>query len=72
MPMVVDYFEVTPGYRMEKRTAIAGRTLGEFDLHGRSGVLPIILRNGDKVMVSPQSDEMIIVGLDARLEKVRA
>ena len=78
--MVVDYFEVAPGYGMEKLTAIAfaGKTLRELDLRGRYGVTPIFLRRGDRVTVNPHhherleaGDELTIAGPDERLEKLR-
>ncbi len=80
MSMVVDYFEVAPGYGMEKLTTIAftGKTLQDLDLRGRYGVTPIFLRRGDKVTVNPHpherleaGDEPTIAGPDERLEKLR-
>ena len=80
MSMVVDYFEVAPGYGMEKLTTIAfaGKTLQDLDLRGRYGVTPIFLRRGDKVTVNPHpherleaGDELTIAGPDERLEKLR-
>lgn len=81
MSMVVDYFEVAPGYGMEKLTTIAfaGKTLQDLDLRGRYGVTPIFLRRGDKVTVNPHpqerleaGDELTVAGPDERLEKLRA
>lgn len=81
MSMVVDYFEVAPGYGLEKLTTIAfaGKTLRELDLRGRNGVIALLLRRGDRVMVNPHpeerleaGDELTVAGPDERLEKLRA
>lgn len=80
MPMVVDYFQVAPGYGLEKITTVtlAGRTLRELDLRGRYGVTPVFLRRGDKVTVNPhiderleEGDELTVAGPDDRLERLR-
>ncbi len=80
LSMVVDYFEVAPGYGMEKLTTIAfdGKTLEDLDLRGRYGVTPIFLRRGDRITVNPHlherleaGDELTIAGPDERLEKLR-
>lgn len=80
MAMVVDYFQVAPGYGIEKLSvdALAGKTLRDLDLRGRYGVTPLILRRGTKVIVNPhaderlqQHDELTIAGPDERLEKLR-
>ena len=81
MSMVLDYFQVAPGYGLEKLTTIAfaGKTLRELDLRGRYGVTPLFLTRGDRVTVNPHleerleaGDELIVAGPDERLEKLRA
>lgn len=80
MPMVVDYFQIAPGYGLEKITAVSlsGKTLRELDLRGRYGVTPVFLRRGDKVTVNPhteerlqEGDELTVAGPDEQLERLR-
>ncbi|MCY7418627.1 MAG: TrkA family potassium uptake protein [Chloroflexi bacterium] len=80
VPEVVDYLDVGPSFGIQKvRPPIRwiGRTLGDLDLPGRLKLTPIALRRGDDVTVNPgpghiveASDELILIGLDERLDRL--
>jgi len=74
---VIDYLDVAPGFGLVKvhpRGEHVGRTLGEIDFPGTMSLTPVALRRGNKVTVNPDrtervatGDELILIGLDARL-----
>ena len=78
VPQVVDYLDVGPRYGIQKLRppeAWVGRSLGQLDLPGRLKLTPIALRRGQDVTVNPQAvetiregDELIVIGLDEKLE----
>ena len=78
VPQVVDYLDVGPRYGIQKLhppEAWIGRSLGQLDLPGRLKLIPIALRRGKDVTVNPhevevikQGDELILIGLDEKLE----
>jgi trk system potassium uptake protein len=77
---VIDYIDVAPGFGIVKihpPTSFVGKTLRELDLANRFGLTPIGVRRGKEVTVNPHrddrieaSDELILIGLDARLEEL--
>jgi trk system potassium uptake protein TrkA len=81
IPAVVDYLDVAPRFGIAKvrpPNAFVGRSLGELDLPRTLGLTPIALCRDDRVTVSPgaaevvrATDELILIGLDERLERVR-
>jgi trk system potassium uptake protein TrkA len=78
VPQVVDYLDVGPRYGIQKLhppEAWIGRSLGQLDLPGRLKLVPIALRRDKDVTVNPhdvevirQGDELILIGLDEKLE----
>ncbi len=78
VPQVVDYLDVGPRYGIQKLhppEAWIGRSLGQLDLSGRLKLIPIALRRGKDVTVNPHDvevikagDELILIGLDEKLE----
>lgn len=74
---VIDYIDVAPGFGIVKirpPAAFVGKTLRDLDLANRFKLTPIGLRRGDDVTVNPHrddrieaTDELILMGLDARL-----
>jgi trk system potassium uptake protein len=81
VPNVIDYLDVAPGFGIEKLRApksFIGRTLGDLDLKGTLGLVPIAVRRGSEVFVNParderlgESDELILIGRDEKLERLR-
>jgi trk system potassium uptake protein TrkA len=81
VPNVIDYLDVAPGFGIEKIRApksYVGRTLGDVDLKGTLGLTPIALRRGSQVFVNPardervaEADELILIGRDDKLERIR-
>lgn len=81
VPNVIDYLDVAPGFGIEKVRApksFVGRTLGDLDLKGNLGLTPIALRRGAQVFVNPardervaEADELILIGRDEKLERLR-
>jgi trk system potassium uptake protein TrkA len=81
VPNVIDYLDVAPGFGIEKirpPKSFIGRALGDLDLKGTLGLTPIALRRGPQVFVNPardervaEGDELIIVGRDEKLERLR-
>jgi trk system potassium uptake protein len=77
---VIDYIDVAPGFgivKMHPPKAFVGKTLKELDLTNRFRLTPIALRRGNDVTVNPHrddtveaSDELILIGQDARLEEL--
>ena len=77
---VIDYIDVAPGFGIVKihpPQAFVGKTLRELDLANRFNLTPIALRRGSNVTVNPHrddtvqaSDELILIGQDARLEEL--
>jgi trk system potassium uptake protein len=77
---VVDYIDVAPGFGIVKirpPKSFVGKSLRELDLANRFNLTPIGIRRGDAVTVNPHrddriadSDELILMGLDARLEEL--
>lgn len=80
VPQVVDYLDVGPRYGVQKLRppeAWVGRSLGYLDLPGRFKLTPIALRRARDVTVNPhdveivrEGDELILIGLDERLERL--
>jgi trk system potassium uptake protein len=81
VPNVIDYLDVAPNFGIEKirpPKAFIGRSLGELDLKGRLGLTPIALRRGQQVFVNPardervaEGDELILIGRDEKLDRIR-
>jgi trk system potassium uptake protein TrkA len=78
--LVIDYIDVAPGFGIVKvhpPKSFVGKTLKELDLANRFRLTPIALRRGNEVTVNPHrddriaaTDELILIGLDARLEEL--
>ena len=78
IPHVLDYIDVAPRFGIMKvspPSSFVGKTLRELDIGGRMSLTPIALRRGSKVTVNPhqderitESDELILMGLDEKLE----
>lgn len=81
VPNVIDYLDVAPGFGIEKLRApksFIGRTLGDLNLKGTLGLMPIAVRRGSQVFVNParderigETDELILIGRDEKLERLR-
>ncbi|MBA2558167.1 MAG: TrkA family potassium uptake protein [Chloroflexi bacterium] len=81
VPNVIDYLDVAPRFGIEKLRppqSFLGRSLRELDLVGRLKLTPVALRRGDSVTVNPHpderiqlGDELVLIGLDERLEQLR-
>jgi trk system potassium uptake protein TrkA len=77
---VIDYIDVAPSFGIVKirpPASFVGRSFRELDLANRLRLTPIALRRGDDVTVNPHrddtiqaTDELILIGLDARLEEL--
>lgn len=77
---VVDYLDVAPRFGIVKvrpPDAFVGKTFRELDLANRLHLTPIALRRGDDVTVNPHrddalkaGDELILIGMDDRLEQL--
>lgn len=77
---VVDYLDVAPRFGIVKvrpPEAFVGKTFRELDLANRLHLTPIALRRGDDVTVNPHrddalkaGDELILIGMDDRLEQL--
>lgn len=80
IPHVLDYIDVAPRFGIMKVSPPAsfiGKTLRELDIQGRMSLTPIALRRGSKVTVNPhqderitETDELILMGLDEKLERL--
>ena len=78
IPHVLDYIDVAPRFGIMKVSppaSFVGKTLRELDIGGRMSLTPIALRRGSKVTVNPhpderitETDELILMGLDEKLE----
>jgi trk system potassium uptake protein TrkA len=78
IPHVLDYIDVAPRFgivRVSPPDRFVGRTLRELDLQGELSLTPIALRRGTNVTVNPhrderitEGDELILIGLDEKLE----
>ncbi|HUG31072.1 MAG TPA: TrkA family potassium uptake protein [Candidatus Limnocylindria bacterium] len=78
IPHVIDYLDVAPRFGIVKvrpPSAFVGKTLREIDIPGQLSLTPIALRRGNNVTVNPhrderitESDELILIGLDEKLE----
>lgn len=81
LPNIIDYLDVAPNFGIEKvrpPKSFIGRTLGELDLKGRLGLVPVALRRGSQVFVNPakeerigDGDELILIGRDEKLDQLR-
>lgn len=81
VPNVIDYLDVAPNFGIEKirpPKSFIGRSLGDLDLKSRLGLTPIALRRGRSVFINPsrdevigEGDELILIGLDDKLEDLR-
>jgi trk system potassium uptake protein TrkA len=75
---VVDYLDVAPQFGIVKvrpPASFVGKSFRDLDLANRLRLTPIALRRGDEVTVNPhrddtirQDDELILIGMDNRLE----
>jgi len=80
IPHVIDYIDVAPLFGIVKvrpPASFVGRTLREIDIPGQLSLTPIALRRGNNVTVNPhrderigETDELILIGLDERLERL--
>lgn len=80
IPNVIDYLDVAPLFGIVKArppASFTGRTLREVDISGRLSLTPIAIRRGNNVTVNPhrderigETDELILIGLDERLERL--
>ena len=78
VPNVVDYLDVAPQFGIVKvrpPASFVGKSFRDLDLANRLRLTPIALRRGDEVTVNPhrddtirQDDELILIGMDNRLE----
>jgi trk system potassium uptake protein TrkA len=78
VPTVIDYLDVAPKFgivKLRPPASFVGRTLRDLDLPTRYGLTPIALRRGSEVAINPhrddvvrESDEMILIGRDDKLE----
>ena len=74
---VIDYIDVAPGFGIVKirpPQGFVGKTFRELDLTNRFKLTPIAVRRGNDVTVNPHrddrieaTDELILIGLDAKL-----
>jgi trk system potassium uptake protein TrkA len=81
IPHVIDYLDLGPRFGIAKvrpPAGWAGRTLAQLDLPLAMKLTPIALVRGEKVTVNPhgsevvgETDTIVLVGLDERLEQVR-
>jgi trk system potassium uptake protein TrkA len=77
---VIDYIDVAPEFGIVKvhpPANFVGKTLRELDLVNRFKLTPIAIRRGKSVTVNPHrddrieaTDELILIGQDARLEEL--
>ena len=82
IPNVIDYLDVAPNFGIEKvrpPKSFIGRTLGELDLKGRMELTAVALRRGSQVFVNPardervtEGDELILIGRDEKLDRLRS
>jgi trk system potassium uptake protein TrkA len=80
VPNVIDYLDVAPQFGIVKvrpPASFVGRTLRELDLTGQMSLTPVAIRRGNNVTVNPhrderlgEGDELILIGLDERLERL--
>ena len=80
IPNVIDYLDVAPRFGIMKvrpPESFVGRTLRELDLPTQLSLTPIALRRGKQVTVNPHrderlgaEDELILIGLDEKLERL--
>lgn len=81
-PNVLDYLALRPGMSVAEIIApdfMAGRTLGELDFRRRHKITIILVKDGDRFLISPdpddvihQGDRLVVVGRDediARLQR---
>ena len=78
IPDVIGYLEVAPGFGVVKvrpPESFVGKTLRELDVPGRLSLTAVALRRGKQVTVNPSrderieaTDELILIGLDEKLE----
>jgi trk system potassium uptake protein TrkA len=78
IPHVVDYLDVAPRFGIVKvapPASFLGKTLRELDLPTQYALTPVALRRGKQVTVNPHrderiqdGDELILIGLDEKLE----
>ena len=80
IPHVIDYIDVAPRFGIVKirpPESFIGRSLKDLDLTNRMSLTPIALRRGANVTVNPHrddriadGDELILIGLDERLDEL--
>ena len=80
IPHVIDYLDIAPRFGIVKvrpPESFVGRTLRELDLPTRLSLTPVAIRRGNNVTVNPhrdehigEADELILIGLDERLERL--
>lgn len=78
IPHVLDYIDVAPRFGIMKVSppaSFVGKTLRELDIPAQFSLTPVALRRGSKVTVNPhhderidETDELILIGLDEKLE----
>jgi trk system potassium uptake protein TrkA len=80
VPQMLDYLDLGPRYGIQKLRPLeawVGRSLEQIDMPGTLKLTPIALRRGSDVTVNPyptevvrEGDELILIGLDERLERI--
>jgi trk system potassium uptake protein len=81
IPNVLDYLDVAPRFGIAKvrpPVSFIGRTIGELALPAKMKLTPVALCRDDRVIVNPhpsetvrETDELILIGLDERLDEIR-
>jgi trk system potassium uptake protein len=80
IPHVLDYLDVAPRFgiiKVRPPESFVGKTLRELDLPTQMSLTPIAIRRGKNVTVNPhrddrvaEGDELILIGLDEKLERL--
>lgn len=80
-PNVIDYLTMQPGLSVAEVTApdfMVGKTLGELDVRRRYNIAVLLIRNGPRLVISPDPDDhiiagdtLVLVGPDEQIERLR-
>jgi len=81
-PNILESIALSPDYRIEEMSVtdkLGGRTLGELDLQRRFGVIVLLVRRDNQIMVSPSAearvqpgDVLVLVGEHRQLDRLES
>ena len=80
-PNILEYLTLSPDLNVAELIApafLTGKTLGELNVRRRYGITVLLIKNGDRLVISPDPDDrieegdvLVVVGREAEIQRLR-